>query len=80
MTREEIINRVGKIFKDIFDDSSLVISEHLSPDQIDSWDSLNHINLLTAVQQEFHIKFELSELHRLNDVKTMVDAIVNKVS
>lgn len=79
MTRNEVVERLGTIFKDIFDDSNLIIAESLSPNKVDAWDSINHINILHAVQKEFQIQFKLDELHKLNDFKLIVDAIVKKL-
>lgn len=79
MTRDEVVERLGKIFKDVFDDSSLIIAESLNPNKVDAWDSINHINILHAVQEEFQIQFKLGELHQLNDFKAIVEAIVKKI-
>ncbi|AHE68148.1 acyl carrier protein [Legionella oakridgensis] len=78
MTREDVVRRMQEIFRDIFNDSSLIVSEHLNTGDIDYWDSLNHINLLSAIQQEFHVTFELNELHDLNNVGAIVDSILKK--
>lgn len=79
MTREQIFKRIEEIFKDVFDDSSLIVSEKLSTENIDYWDSLNHINLLSAIQQEFHIAFELNEIHELKNIGAIIDSILKKM-
>jgi acyl carrier protein len=79
MTREEIFNGVQDIFRDIFDEDDLVISNSTSSDEIEDWDSLNHINLVSAIEKEFNIKFALSELMVLKDVGAMVDLMVEKL-
>jgi len=79
MTRKEIVNEVQEIFRDIFDENDLVIADNTSSDDIDDWDSLNHINLVSAIEKEFHIKFALGELTTLKDVGAMIDLIVEKL-
>jgi len=44
------------------------ISDALKPEDVDTWDSLNHINLMAALEQEFGILFNAA---RLGDVHTV---------
>jgi len=80
MTREEIFTRVQTIFQDIFDDDELEIQETSSSDDVEDWDSLNHINLVSAIEKEFKIRFALGELQTLKDVGAMIDLMVEKIS
>jgi acyl carrier protein len=79
MTREEIFNGVQDIFRDIFDEDDMVIKNATSSDEIEDWDSLNHINLVSAIEKEFKIKFALGELMTLKDVGAMVDLMLEKL-
>ncbi len=79
MNREEVFNGVQDIFRDIFDEDDMVIENATSSDEIEDWDSLNHINLVSAIEKEFKIKFTLGELMTLKDVGAMVDLMVEKL-
>jgi len=79
MTREEVFNGVQDIFRDIFDEDDMVINNATSSDEIDDWDSLNHINLVSAIEKEFKIKFALGELMTLKDVGAMIDLMMEKL-
>ena len=79
MSREEIFNGVQNIFRDIFDDNDLIISDSTNSDEIEDWDSLNHINLVSAIEKEFKIRFALRELMTLKDVGAMIDLMVKKL-
>jgi len=79
MTREEIFIGVRDIFRDIFDEDDLVIQDATTSDDIEDWDSLNHINLVSAIEKEFSIRFALGELSTLRDVGAMVDLMVEKL-
>ena len=79
MAREEIFDGVQDIFKYIFDDDSLTIIDTTSSDDIGDWDSLSHINLICAIENEFKVKFALGELQALNNVGAMIDLIVVKM-
>jgi acyl carrier protein len=79
MTREEVFNSVQDIFRDIFDENDLVIRNSTNSNEIEDWDSLNHINLVSAIEKEFKIKFALGELMVLKDVGAMVDLMLEKL-
>ena len=79
MVREEVFNSVQDIFRDIFDEDQLVIENSTSSAQIEDWDSLNHINLVSAIEKEFKIQFALGELMVLKDVGSMIDLMMKKL-
>ena len=62
------------------DENELIISDTTSSDEIEDWDSLNHINLVSAIEKEFKIKFALQEFMILKDVGSMVNLIVEKLT
>ena len=78
MTRNEVFSGIQDIFRDIFDADDLVISSTTNSDEIEDWDSLNHINLVSAIEKEFKIKFALGELMALKDVGAMVDLMMTE--
>ena len=79
MTREEVFNGVQDIFRDIFDEDDIVIEDKTNSDDVEEWDSLNHIILVSAIEKEFKIKFALGELMTLKDVGAMVDLMMEKL-
>jgi acyl carrier protein len=79
MTREELFDGVQDIFRDIFDEDDMVIEDKTSSDDIEDWDSLNHINLVSAIEKEFEIRFALGELMALKDVGAMIDLMIEKL-
>ena len=79
MTREDIFNGVQDIFRDIFYEEDMVIEDKTSSDDVEEWDSLNHINLVSAIEKEFEIRFALWELMALKDVGSMIDLMVEKL-
>lgn len=77
---EEIKNKVQEIFRDIFDDETLVVTEKTTSDEIEEWDSLNHINIVSAIEKEFKIRFALGELQSMKDVGEMIHLISTKTA
>lgn len=79
MIREELFERLNTVFRDVFDDSSITVSEQTTADDIEDWDSLEHINLMSAVEQEFSIKFTMGQVVTMKNVGEMADIITEKL-
>lgn len=80
MKRNEILNRVREIFRDIFDDQTLEISDTTNADDIDDWESLEQISILVAIQKEFSIKFSIEDIEGLMNVGQTLDLIERKLA
>ena len=79
MTREEVLKKVQNIFRDIFDEDDMIIEDKTSADDIEEWDSLNHIILVGSIEKEFRVKFSLGELVSLKNIGTMIDLTLEKI-
>ena len=77
---DEILSNVQNIFRDIFDEEDLVISTSTTANDIEEWDSLNHINLVSAIEKMYKIRFALGELQSMKDVGAMVHLISQKIT
>lgn len=80
MDRKEVFAKVQDIFRDVFDDDELIIKDSTNSDDIEDWDSLEHISLIVAMEKEFSMKFDIKEVNKLKDVGEMVDLIVSKLT
>ncbi|MCR5398875.1 MAG: acyl carrier protein [Lachnospiraceae bacterium] len=80
MTEEQIYEKLNEIFRDIFDDESIEVSPQTNSDDIEDWDSLEHINLVAAVEKEFGIKFNIAQVTGMKDVGEMVGIILEKIA
>lgn len=78
MTREEVFVKLNEIFQEVFDDEEIEVTETTSSDDIEDWDSLEHINLVAAVEQEFDIKFTMAQVVGMKNVGEMVDIILGE--
>lgn len=79
MKREEILENLTKVFQDIFDDETIKLTDATTADDIEDWDSLEHINLIVAVEQEFKIKFNMNEVTSMKNVGEMIDIIASRI-
>jgi len=79
MERQEILQQLEDIFKDVLDLDSISLSEDTTADDIDEWDSLSHIQLIVAIEKGFKIKFTAREVKELADIGEMVSCIKSKL-
>jgi acyl carrier protein len=79
MPNTKIFELLTPIFQDIFDDDDLIPTPEMTAADVDEWDSLSHIRLIVAVEQEFNVKFSIPEIERLKNVGDFADKIAGKV-
>ena len=77
-TREAVYERLNKVFQDVFDDEDITVNDATTSAVIEDWDSLEHINLVAAVEQEFGIKFTMGQVVTMKNVGEMVDIILGQ--
>ena len=68
-------NRLKQIIADLFNISEDKINERSSPDNISDWDSMGHINLIMALEEEFDISFTADEVTEMQSVKDIVQTL-----
>lgn len=79
MDREEILAKVNEIFRDVFDDEGIEISEETTADDIEDWDSLTHITLIAEIENEFGFKFSMKDVVGMKNVGEMLDIIEKEI-
>ncbi len=80
MKRENVYKILHSIFRSVFDDNSIQLSDETTSDDIEDWDSLENINLVSAIEKDFNIRFEIKEISSFRNVGQMVDCIVEKMN
>ncbi len=75
MTRDEIYARLNAVFRDVFDNKDIIVSESTTAKDIEGWDSLTHISLLSAIEDEFGMEFSMGEAVKMKNVGDMVAII-----
>ena len=76
MTREEVYERLNEVFREMFDDDTIVLSDDTVADDVEGWDSFEHINLVVAVEEEFSFKIPMGKVVTMKNVGEMVDIIL----
>lgn len=79
MSREEIYERLNEVFQDVFGDDDITVNDNTTSADVDGWDSLRHITLLAAIEDEFDIEFSMGATVKMKNVGEMVDYIEDEV-
>ncbi|HZU09370.1 MAG TPA: acyl carrier protein [Pseudacidobacterium sp.] len=75
-----LIEKLTDIFREVFDDDSIVLRNELTADDVENWDSLTHINLIVAIEKEFKIRFTTGEVSGLKNVGDLISLVSRKIS
>ncbi len=75
MNRAEIKAKLTEVFQDVFDDEDIVLTDATSAKDIEDWDSLEHINLIGAVEKAFRMRFTMREVSGMKNVGEMMDIL-----
>lgn len=78
MEKQDIIKKLTDIFKDVFDLDNVVITENTTANDIEEWDSLEHINLINAVEKTFKMRFKMHEVSTMKNVGEMISIIQSR--
>ena len=78
MDKNQVLEEVQEIFRDVLDNEEIEIKFETVADDIEEWDSLSHIQLIVAIEKHFKIKFTSKELLEWKSVGDMIDCISNK--
>ena len=79
MTRQEVFTRLDEVFQDVFDNEEIHVSDETTAEDIEDWDSLEQVNIVVAIQDEFKIKFNIAEVNAMENVGEIVDFILEKI-
>ena len=78
MTRAQILDKVNEIFRDVFDDDTVTVSDSTTANDIEDWDSLTHITLISEIEDAFDIKFTMKQVLGMKNVGEMLDILEQK--
>jgi acyl carrier protein len=73
-----ILDRLTGIFRDVFEDDTIVARSDMSAEDVPAWDSMNHITIIAQVEVLFHIRFKTAEIEEMRNVDDLVRAIRQK--
>ena len=80
MTSDDLLPEVQEIFRDVLDEPNLVLTRQSNAETVPDWDSLAHVNLITAIEKRFKVKFALGELQGLKHVGDLLNLLAQKLA
>lgn len=80
MDKEKITERLTEVFRDVFDNEDLQISDSTTADDIEEWDSLEHISLIAAVEKAFKMRFTMKEVSGMKNVGEMISILCERAT
>jgi acyl carrier protein len=78
MEKPDLLKQVNNIFIDVLDNDEILLTYETSADDVEDWDSLNHIQLVVAIEKQIKIRFTSKEIQSWNNVGEMLDCILSK--
>lgn len=79
MNRNEIVEKLTTVFHEVFNDNTIVLRDEMTAKDVENWDSLTHMLMITKVEETFGIKFKLKELNRLKQVGDLISVVESKL-
>jgi acyl carrier protein len=80
MEKSEIVSKLTPIFRDVFGDDGLVVTDNMTAADVPAWDSLSNINMIIAVEKAFSTKFSIKDVRSLKNVGELTELIQRKVA
>lgn len=80
MTDAEIYGQLNDVFRQVLEDDSIVLTPETTADDIDGWDSMNHIFIVVELEKRFKIKFQAAEMEELKNVGELAALVNQKIS
>jgi len=79
MERIEILNRVQKILVNVLDHNRFEMRDDLMVTDVEGWNSLSHVIIITEIEKDFEVKFKLKELNKLTNMGSLIELINSKI-
>jgi acyl carrier protein len=73
-------DKIKNIMSAVFDIDKDIIGDDASTTNLENWDSINHMNLVLAIEEEFNIVFDDEEIVQITSLKSIEDTLAKKVS
>ncbi|AXT55058.1 acyl carrier protein [Aquimarina sp. MMG015] len=79
MSREEILSKVKTAFVSVLEHENFQLSNETTANDVDGWESITHMMIITEVEKTFDIKFKLMDLMNMNNVGDLLNSIESEL-
>jgi acyl carrier protein len=80
MTDNSVEARLTSVFRDVFDDDTIVIHPTMTAKDVDGWDSLTHVRLMLTVERKLNIRISAHEMASLKSVGDLIRLVEVKLT
>ena len=74
-----VLEQLTQIFRDVLEDDEITLSDDTTAEDIDDWDSLNHMNLMLSIEKKLGVKFSNKQIAELQNVGDLIQLIQKKI-
>ncbi len=78
MNKNEITEKLTAIFREVFNDDAIILQDEMTAANVENWDSLTHMIMISKIEEEFGLKFRLKELNKLKKVGDIITILEEK--
>lgn len=78
MDKDTVMKELNEIFVQVLGTPDLQLTADLSADDIDEWDSLTNMTIVSEIEKHWGVKFKLRDIIRMKNIGDMVDTILKK--
>jgi len=78
MTKKEAMRELTPIFRELFDDDSIELTEDMTAADVDGWDSVEHFNLISEIESRFRMRFKMKEVSGMKNVGELADLVAER--
>jgi len=79
MEKQLILKELTTIFRTIFEEPTLIIQDSMSARDVEKWDSMNYMRLLSAIENRFGFKFKFQDLSKMKNVGEIISTIESRI-
>ncbi|MGE3342186.1 MAG: acyl carrier protein [Vicinamibacterales bacterium] len=74
----DVRQRFQRVFREVFDNNSIEVTDAMSAADVEEWDSLSHVQLVMALEKEFQLRFTTDEIIDLKNVGEFMALVTRK--
>lgn len=78
MTEQEILERIQRLLREQLENDDIELQPATTANDVNGWDSLTHVQLISAIEKEFKIRLSSREIFKWNNVGEMVASVASK--
>ena len=80
MTEAEIYDALNEVFRAVLEDDSIALTPATTAEDVDGWDSMNHIFIVVELEKRFGVKFQAAEMEELKNVGELAHLVAQKLA